>query len=216
MFAQLKTIVELLSSGIKSFSGFKNAKQRETNVLELLGIYFLVKDCVDDGEKLILESGPDPVAAITAMSPQNAETTLHRWNAVLARQILRLRVLEGHILGQDQLTVINPGLQSRISKAIGYKMDSAVTLHGIGAALVFRRLVTTNEEAASYVSVMSGSEDEHIDISRVQSDISGLRAALDEYRVVVERFVSNDELLKLSKKARENTLLEQKDTSETA
>lgn len=210
MFAQLKGIVDLLTSSIKTFRDFKTSKQREDNVLELLKIYFVFKDCVDESESLISDAGTDPVAKVASMSAEDAAHTLSRWDSALTRQAFRLRALEQHLLGQDELAVIDPALQDQIIRVIGYKMDSAVTLHGIGAALVIRVMfpvAVTDEERAVYISVMAGSEDRQIDIPRVRLEISALRAALDEYRKVVERFVSSDELLRFSKKAREATLM---------
>ena len=63
----------------------------------------------------------------------------------------------------------------------------------------------TDEERARYVSVMAGAEHDTLDMAKVKSEIVGLREALDQYRSVVERLVSDEELLRLSRRARQET-----------
>lgn len=208
MFGELKSIVDLIRSGIADFRQFKTDKEREETMLGLLKAYFLLKDCVDEGETLIADAGPDPIAKINAMEASEALSTLERWDAIIRRQGSRLYMLQGYIYGQDHLAVINPALQDQISDVIGYKMDRAVTLHGIGAALFFRNIfpvANTDEEKARYVSVMAGAEHDTLDMAKVKSEIVGLREALDQYRSVVERLVSDEELLRLSRRARQET-----------
>jgi len=209
MFAQLKGVVDLIRSGVSDFRNFKTAKAREEAVLDVLRVYFLLKDCVDDGEKLVSEAQPNPVERISQMEPDLALATIGRWDATIRRQGIRLYRLQGAILGQDHIAVINPDLQARISEVIGYKMDRVVTLHGIGAALYFKNLfplANTNEEKASYISLMAGEEEDSLNMPRIRSEIESLRVSLDLYRDVVERMVSNAELLQLSKRARQETL----------
>ena len=209
MFAQLKGVVDLIQSGVSDFRNFKTAKARKEAVLDVLRVYFLLKDCVDDGEKLVSESQPNPVERISHMEPDLALATIERWDAIIRRQGIRLYGLQGAILDQDHIAVINPDLQARISEVIGYKMDRTVTLHGIGAALYFKNLfplANTNEEKAKYISLMAGEEGDSLNMPRIRSEIESLRVSLDEYRDVVERMVSNAELLQLSKRARQETL----------
>jgi hypothetical protein len=208
MFGHLKSVVDLIRSGIADFRKFKTDKEREETILGVLKAYFLLKDCVDEGETLIADAGPDPVGKINAMEASEALSTLERWDAVIRRQGIRLYTLQGYIFGQDHLAVINPALQERIGEIIGYKMDRAVTLHGIGSALFFRNVfpvADTNEEKARYVSVMASAEHDTLDLAKVKAEIAGLREALDQYRSVVERLVSNEELMRLSRRARQET-----------
>lgn len=208
MFAQLKGVVDLIRSGVSDFRNFQTAKAREDAVLDLLRVYFLLKDCVDDGEKLISEAQPNPVEKIAGMEPQLALATIERWDATIRKQGIRLHRLQGAILGQDHIAVINPALQDRLSEAIGYKMDRAITLHGIGSALFFKNMfpvANTIEEKARYISLMAGEEGNSLDMSRICAEIESLRESLNQYRAVVERMVSNAELLQLSKRARQET-----------
>lgn len=210
MFAQLKSVVDLIRSGIADFRTFQTAKGREDAVLDILRVYFLLLDCVDDGEKLIAEAQPDPVKKISAMEPNEALSTIERWDATIRKQGTRLYQLQGAILGQHHIAVIDPELQKRLADAIGHKMNRTVTLHGIGAALFFKNMLpiaNTNEEKARYISVMAGERKNSLNMKRISVEIESFRQSLSEYRALVERMVTDAELLQLSKRARQETLL---------
>ena len=67
MFSQLKSIVDLIRSGVSGFSTFQSNKERKEIVLNILKVYFFLKDCVDDGdERLITDAGADPVGKINS------------------------------------------------------------------------------------------------------------------------------------------------------
>ena len=209
MFADLKTIVDLIRTGATDLRRYRKRKEREEIVLDLLSVYFLLKDCVDEGERLIAEAGSSPVETIRAMDELKADATLKRWEATLKRQAARLRSLEGFVSGDYKLAVINPVLQDRIGEVIGYKFERANSLHGIGAALFFRAMFPmdlSNEEAAGYVSTMAGSEDDLLDVEKAKAEITELRDSLDQYRAYVERLLSDDEIAELSRTARNQTL----------
>lgn len=212
MFSQLKSVVDLIRVGIAEFRKFKSAKERKDIVLSILESYFLLKDCVDDGEQLIMEAGNDPVGKIKAMEPAEALRNIKRWDTVLQKQGIRLYSLQGYIFGQDHLAVLNPRLQDRISAVIGYKMDRAVTLHGVGAGLFFRNIFPiqeSDEEKASLVALMAGAErDGVLDLEKITAEVAALRESLDEYRAMVERLVTTEELLSLSRSARQKTSLD--------
>ena len=207
MFAQLKGIVDLIRTGISDFRKYRDDSEREDAVLGILKAYFLFKDCVDEGEALIAEAGPDPTAKLTDMEASAALNTIERWDAIVRRQGIRLYALQGYIFGQHHLSVIDPDLQDKISEVVGYKMDRTVTLHGIGAALYFKNIfpiANTHEEKAKYIAIMAGEEDT-LNIPRIEAEIASLREALELYRNVVSRMVTNAELLRLSQRAREET-----------
>lgn len=119
MFAQFKSVADLIRSGIADFRTFQTTKAREDAVLDILRVYFLLLDCVDDGEKIIAEAQPDPVKKISAMEPNEALSTIERWDATIRKQGIRLHRLQGAILGQHHIAVINPELQKRLTDAIG-------------------------------------------------------------------------------------------------
>ncbi|WP_175688012.1 hypothetical protein [Burkholderia anthina] len=206
MFAELKNVVDLIRVGIYDFRAFREDTERERAVLEILKAYFVFKDCVDEGEALVVEAGADPIAKIAEMEASSALVTIERWDAIIRRQGMRLYTLQGYIFGQHHLSVIDPALQDRISEAIGYKMDRAVTLHGIGAALFFKNMfpiANTHEEKAKYVALMAGEEQDTLNMQRVEAEITSLRDSLNQYRNVVSRMVTDAELLRLSQRARE-------------
>jgi hypothetical protein len=213
MFSQLKSVVDLIRSSIAEFRKFKSDQERKEIILSILEAYFLLKDCVDDGEKLIIEAGSDPVGKINEMEPTEAIETLKRWDLLLRKQGIRLYNLQGYIFGQHHLAVINPKLQDKISEVIGYKMDRAVTLHGIGAGLFFRNMFPireSNEEKVRLVALMVGAEEDGtMDLVKINTEVAALQQSLDEYRSIVERLVKDEELLSLSKTAREKTLFKE-------
>ncbi|MBI1887716.1 MAG: hypothetical protein HYS19_04995 [Nitrosomonadales bacterium] len=208
MFAQLKGVVDLIRTGISDLRNFQSAKTRENAVLDVLRVYFILKDCVDDGERLVSEAQPNPVEKLAQMEPDAALATIERWDATIRKQGIRLYQLQGALLGQHHIAVIDPVLQKRITEAIGYKMDRTVTLHGIGAALFFKNMfpvANTSEEKARYISTMAGEENDSLNMPRICAEIQSLRESLDQYRGVVERLVTDAELLQLSQRARRET-----------
>ncbi|CAA7614273.1 hypothetical protein [Magnetospirillum sp. UT-4] len=106
----LKSIVDLIRTGIADISKSKSEKEREDGVLDLLRVYFVLKDCVDEGATLIEEAGEDPIGRIRQMDEWMAASTLDRWDAISGRQIQRLKLLQGAILGRHHIAVINPGV----------------------------------------------------------------------------------------------------------
>jgi hypothetical protein len=208
MFAQIKAVVDLITPGILALKKYRSEREHKDAVLNVLRFYFILLDCVNDGEKLITEAGPNPVEKILSLGPVESATTLARWDSIIVRQGQRLSSLQNAIFGQNHLAVINPDLQKRISEVIGYKADRLVTLHGIGAALLFRRMfpiANTDDERARYISIMAGEEGDILDIARINFEISALRESLNQYRLVVEQVVTGSELLQLSNQARQET-----------
>ncbi len=211
MFAELKLIIELLRTCISSFQMHKSAERREKLILELLQTYFLLKDCVEEGTQLIDEAGPDPIRKIKSMNEISADSTLKRWEVILCRQGRRLGALQKFVIGQNHLAVIDPDTQSQIKDIVGYKLERTNSLHSIGAALLFRfmfPIANSSEDRASYVSVMIGSQSELLDIGKIELEISDLRESLENYRKVVLRLVSNDDITRFSDEAREITSFE--------
>lgn len=212
MFSQLKSVVDLIRSGIIDFRKFKSDEERKKIILDTLKIYFLLLDCVDEGEKLIKDAGADPIGRIRTMESDTAIKVLTDWDAILRKQGIRLYALQGHIFGQDHLAVINPKLKDKLTQVIGYKMDRAVTLHGIGATLFLRNMFpieNTNEEKARLVGLMTGARGKGVlNLKKIKNEISALRQSLEGYRLIVGRLVTTEQLLSLSGKARKETIIE--------
>ena len=190
---------------------YKSAKRRKKLILELLQTYFLMKDCVEDGKQLIDEAGPDPIRKIKSMDEISADSTLQRWEDILYRQVQRLRALQEFIIGQNHLAVIDPDTQARIKEVVGYKLERTNSLHGIGSALVIRFMfpvASSDEDRASYVSVMIGSQSELLDVGKIELEIGDLRESLENYRKVILRLLSDDEITRFSDEASEKTSFE--------
>ena len=211
IFADLTLIVELLRPCISRFQMYKSAKRREKLILELLRTYFLMKDCAEDGKQLIDEAGPDPIRKIKTMDDISADSTLKRWEVILCRQVHRLRALQELIMGQNYLAVIDPDTQAQIKEVVGYKLERTNSLHGIGAELSIRfmfPIAKSADDRANYVSVMMGSESELLDVGKIELEINDLRENLENYRQVVLRLLSDDEITRFSDEAREKTSFE--------
>ena len=210
MFGQIKVIVDLILVGLKDGWSFKDKVQRRADVLRMLETYFMLKDCVDEGGALIEEAGSKPVEKIRNMPAAQAEAVVRRWDYILRKQGRRLAMLQGYLIGQNHLAVINPDLENRIIQAIGNKFDRITTLYGIGAALVFYSmfpLAESPEEKAKYVIYMSGSSRRGtISMPRIKREVKSLSEALEQYREAINKLISSEEMVRLSREARKNTL----------
>ncbi|MBI3703559.1 MAG: hypothetical protein HY244_06885 [Rhizobiales bacterium] len=212
MFAELKSIVDLVRAGVASYHDSSSAKARKKLVLGLLETYFLLLDCAEEGEQLILDAGSNPIEKIEAMESAEARAiTLAKWGMALRKQTIRLRTLQENIFSQDHLTVINPTLQKEIEAIIGSKFDSTNNLFKIGAALFFHSVfpVATDREQVEGVLIMAGSEGDQLDIAKLKLDIAGLRESLEQYRHVLNQLVTSEEVLALSQLARKQTSLDE-------
>ncbi len=211
MFGQIKAIVDLISFGLKDGWSFKDKVQRRAEVLRMLETYFLLKDCLDEGYALIEEAGPRPVEKLRNMSDVEAKAWVRCCDYILQKQSRRLAILQKYLIGQDHLTVINPELQEKIIQAVGSKFDRVTTLHEIGAALLFYSmfpLAESPEEKVRYIIVMSGSRRDTIPLPKVRREVKSLSEALEQYRQVIDRLITREELVSLSKNARKRTLFE--------
>lgn len=197
-------------TGFKGGLDFKNKRDREQAILGMLRFYFVLKDCVDEGNALIRDAGADPVQRIISVDPGEAKQLVGTWDAALRRQATRLYSLAGQLGSQDALAVLNPALIAEIQKALGSKMNRAISLSGIGSALVIRTMFPLDEspeQIAHLVAVMAGEKKNQINLKRIGREVDLLERALDGYRAHVEAMTSKEELLKLSAKARSQTLL---------
>lgn len=208
MFAQLKPVVDLLSTGATHVSSVNTRLQRRKAVLRMLEAYFLLKDCMDEGMALVAEAGPNPVLTISAMSDEDAIATGERWNLVLRKQAVRLNMLQDRIFAQDHLSIIAPEVQAAIDKAVGSKFDRVTTLARIGAGLVLQAMfgfAKTPQERAGHVIAMTGAKKDKINMRKIKKEVAALSTSLDAYRGVIEKLVSTEEIVRLSKQARKAT-----------
>jgi hypothetical protein len=209
VFAQIASLVQIVLGSIKPVAEFKDRLTRDAALTDMLRFYFVLKDTVETGESLIVEAGSNPAAKLKIMAVDEAAMTVKRWNHELRVQGSRLYWLEGMLLGQEHLAVLTPDLEDELVKAIGYKTSRLVTLHGIGAALVFNGMLGTAEtgdDVASLIVAMAGEPGrEAIDLNRVRWEVTELRKVLEQYRGLTEQLMTKDEVLRLSKAARAST-----------
>ena len=143
------------------------------------------------------------------MDDSVAAAVLADWDAALKRQGFRLRSLQGLIFGQAGLALVGPEIEAEIKRVVGNKMTRLTSLHGIGSVLFIRSVFPvrqSSEETADHVAVMAGSESGRLDLDEIRQEVEALRASLDDYRGIVERLISDDELMRLAKRAQEASL----------
>jgi hypothetical protein len=208
MFGELIAFIDVLRASVLDFHSHKLGSKRKAVISALLETYFYLKDATDEGEILIEDAAPSPVEVIRSLSPSDAKVRLAKWDNVLRRQTFRLMRISDRVFGQDFLDVVSPSLRESLNNVLGSKFDRATSLHGIGAALLFRGWVNGSpEEQAHYVSVMAGEEDDLLHMDRIRDEIARLREGMESYRQAVQGLASSEELIVLSQAARTATLL---------
>jgi hypothetical protein len=208
MFGELITFIDVLKSTAIDFRGRKLSAERKAAISTLLETYFYLKDAADEGELLVEDAQPNPVAVIKALSAINAKERLAKWDYALRRQTFRLMRVSDRVFGQEFMSVVAPELEEKLHDVLGTKFERATSLHGIGAALFFRGWIDgTDEEKARYVSVMAGEEDDLLHMEKIRAEITALREAMEAYRLVVNELATSDEIIRLSQAARKATLL---------
>lgn len=208
MFGELISFIDVLKSSVLDIRSRKAGKEREASISTLLRTYFYLKDAADEGELLVEDANPNPVELIRNLEPQAARERLERWDYALRRQTFRLMQVSDMIYGQDFMDVVSPELRGKLYDVLGTKFDRATSLHGIGAALFFRGCGTaTNEDQARYVSVMAGEESDLLHMDKIRAELMALRESMELYRLVVNQLATPDEIMRLSKEARDATNL---------
>ncbi len=209
MFQDLKTIVDLLVTGFSEVNKLASANQKEKAILDMLRVYFMFKDVVEDGRELLGDAGSDPIKLLSGMPTEARKGKLKSWQIILSRQGKRLYTLLGMIFEQDHLEIINPALEKRISDVIGDKLERVDSLHGIGASLFFANMFGSNyegnEQANLVCAMFRANNDDLLDVKKCEIELDTMEDALEEYRMLCNVYVSPDEILSLSKQARKET-----------
>lgn len=212
MFSDLKAIVDVIRSGTESAKDFNDGKERQNTSLELLRIYFLLMDVVKDGTDLLNSIDSDPLKVISRLEPEEAKSKLKEWDSFVRRQGSRLYSLSGRLLGQDALSVIDPSLKNRLEELVGSKFERANSLQGIGASLVIYSMLGKSEEQDWLIGVIQSmyiaQAEGKIEVSEAHQEIESLRQGLEEYRNLCIRLIGEQEVMKLSKKARSDTIFD--------
>ncbi|MEO1009557.1 MAG: hypothetical protein AAFX79_13420 [Planctomycetota bacterium] len=209
MFADIKNVVDVIRTGASGVAGLRSKKAREDALLELLSIYFVLLDVVEDGRALLELGGCDPLQTLERASDEDAATILEQFKVFVHLQAGRLYSISGLLMGQDVLSFVDPTLRDKVSEVVGYKGDRVKTLHGVGSGLVISTMfgiTESREEVANLVqSMYTDHKYDPLDVSAAAREIDELEQGLNELRAICERFASDEELLLLTKKARKRT-----------
>ena len=212
MFSDLKAIVDLLISAAKGLPSLKNENARRQNAIGLLKIYFFIHDIVADGRKILSAVLPSPKSVISALDAEETDRTLREWEKALMRQRTRLLAVNDLLRGEHCLSVVNPKLQARISHLIGDKFQRASRLYSIANGLYFFGFLEDDGWQCEIINAMYElSETGLLDLDASRRELDQLETALESYRDVLNRLVSNEELLALTPIARAET--EQRENS---
>lgn len=107
------------------------------------------------------------------------------------------------------LNIVNPDAVEQISEIIGYKMNNLVTLHGLISSLVFRNMFPIEESPEITVSlvieILTKQDSDIINKELVLSELNSFKEGLNLFRTIIESTMNKEEILVLSKKAREET-----------
>ncbi|MQU62331.1 hypothetical protein GHO25_04210 [Pseudomonas sp. FSL R10-1350] len=209
MIKEIIAIVKVLADTAKSFNAIASTARKNNNNLELLKIYFIIKDVQEDGCKLLDFAPPDPVDFISIASSEALDMRLSTWNAVLRRQGARLQEIQNYISGRSDLAIINPQAQKRIAVIIGAKRGRVFSLFNLGAGLFFRAVLPIQESPESLrdlvMKTLTLQENEDLNITKIKLELNELEDVLEEYRKLILLLMSNEDISLLSEKARKET-----------
>ncbi len=208
MIKEMVAIVKVLTDAAMSFNKFKSTTKKNNDNLELLKIYFLLKDVLEDGRKLLDVASPYSVVGSDAIDGV-LNMRLKTWDTVLRRQGRRLYEIHGYISERSELSIINPQIQKRLKIIVGSKRDRVLSLFNLGAGLFFRTVFPIEESSEALrglvVKTLTLHSDDVLDVTKIHLELNELECALEEYRELILRMMSSDEVRLLSEKARKET-----------
>lgn len=210
----IKTILDIVKILCETATKARKIKSEATNrsdKIEMLKIFFLLKDVQEDGERLLESALPSPIEHLQAASKEAAELRVKTWDSVLRRQGARLHQIKSFISTRSDLSVIDLKAQRRIKILIGSKEDRVLNLFELGSGLFFRTVLPADEppETLAYLVTCSLqlSESNPFDASQIRKELNALDEALEDYRKTVSKLMSNEDIRSLSHQAREATRL---------
>lgn len=208
MIKEMVAIVKVLTDAAISFNKFKSASKKNNDNLELLKIYFLLKDVLEDGRKLLDVASPYSVGGGDAIDDV-LNMRLKTWDSVLRRQGRRLYEIHGYISERSDLSIINPQIQKRLKVIVGSKRDRVLSLFNLGAGLFFRTVLPIEESSESLrglvMKTLTLNSGDVLDVAEIHLELNELERALEEYRELILQMMSSDEVRLLSEKARKET-----------
>lgn len=211
MLSDLKTLLDIIRAALGGLSGVRRKKARSDAIVELLCVYFLLSDVVEDGRRLLDAVGEDPRKTKGQIPKAHVAEQLKEWDRLIRRQASRLYKLSGRLLGQDALSIIDPTLKTKLQELTGSKFERARSLESVGAALVVYSMLNGGQEEQWQRNIVLSMYPTRtrvtIDLVAADKELNQLQEALGEFRAVCLEWASRDEVLLLSKRARKRTLL---------
>ena len=208
MLRDLKTLVDIVRAAMGGLSQIRSKKARSQAILELLYLYFVLLDVVEDGRSLLNAVGQNPGETLAAVPEAQVSARLREWDALIRRQASRLYNLSGRILGQDALSVIDPTLKTKLLNLVGSKSRRARGLEGIGAGLVIYSMINDRRELSTVILSMYPLRNRiSINLLAANKELDQLQETLDTFRALCLRLTSEGEVLLLSRKARKSSRL---------
>lgn len=211
MIKEISMIVKTLIGALKGLTQMSQEAEKRTDNLQLLKIYFLLKDVHEDGCALLELASPSPVDYVKAASSEVLTKRLEIWDSVLRRQGARLHEIQNFLNLRSDLSIINPKAKKIIAVIVGSKRGRVLNLFGLGAGLFFRTVLPLNETPEDIGNLVIKSLDLHgseiLDLNKIKLELVDLDEALEEYRKILYGFMSNEDIRKLSDRARRETMI---------
>lgn len=208
MIKEMVAIVKVLADAAMSFNKIKSTTKKNNDNLGLLKIYFLLKDVLEDGRKLLDVASPYSVGGGDAIGGV-LNVRLRTWDVVLRRQGRRLYEIHGFISERGDLAIISPQVQKKLKIIVGSKRDRVLSLFNLGAGLFFRTVLPVEESPESLrdlvMKTLTLHDSDVLDVAKIHLELNELECALEEYRGLILRMMSNDDVRLLSEKARKET-----------
>lgn len=212
MIKSIVDIVKILTNTASKIITMKKESVNQADKLELLKIFFILKDVQEDGSKLLESALPSPSEYLKTASKGAADLRIKIWDSALRRQGARLHKINNFISNRSDLSVIDLKAQRRIKIIIGSKGSRVLNLFELGAGLFFRTVLPIDETPETLAELVALSlqlgENQLLDIPQIRHELNELDEALEEYRKIISALMSNEEIRSLSAKAREATILE--------
>lgn len=212
MIKLIVDIVKILAETATKISAMKKESTAQADKLELLKIFFILKDVQEDGSKLLELASPSPSEYLKNASKEAAELRIKIWDAALRRQGARLYELNSFISNRSDLCVIDLKAQRRMKLIIGSKHDRILNLFELGSGLFFRTVLPINESPETLAELVTHTlqlnENKALDTHQIRLELDELDKALDEYGNIISMLMSSEEIRSLSEKAREATKLQ--------
>lgn len=206
MFSELKGLVELIAASLKQFKDFRRAKEREGTVKDFLKLYFILSDVVADGEGFLSDVGSDPEEFLNQFKQEDMDAKLKHWGSFIRVQGERLYSVGGWIHDTPSLKIIDPLLTEKLDKLIGQKGRRVRSLSTIVSGLFISTrfpLKDREQQIELIKSMYRKKAGGMLDVKRSSEEIDQLKVSLESFRQLCLGFIEENEILRLSRQARD-------------